>query len=118
VVESSDKVSDFDKAIEAKTNFAETMQRLYESGNKVSDQRPEREGREGDSQPLPTLNDGIDIQSLVIDDIYKRRLLGIKRYGTALQANNGRDGLLDAYEEALDLTIYLKQVLVERDSNE
>lgn len=76
----------------------------------------EREGREGDSQQMPVVNDNTDIQSLVIDDIYKRRLLGIKRYGTALQANNGRDALLDAYEEALDLTMYLKQVLVERDN--
>jgi hypothetical protein len=34
---------------------------------------------------------------------------------TYLQAHNGRDALLDAYQEALDLAIYLRQALAERD---
>lgn len=75
---------------------------------------PEKANREGDSQALPTINDEQDIQSRVIEDIVARRKLGIKRYGTTLQPHNGRDALLDAYEEALDLTMYLKQALVER----
>lgn len=70
--------------------------------------------RPGD-QPLPIVNDAISIQDLVIDDIVARRKLGIERYGTALQAHNGRDALRDAYEEAIDLTMYLKQCIVERD---
>lgn len=74
---------------------------------------PERAGREGDSQPMPVVNDAPDVQSAVIADIKKRRELGIKRYGTALQPNNGRNALLDAYEEALDLAMYLKQRLIE-----
>lgn len=69
--------------------------------------------RAGD-QPLPTVNEHQDIQSLVLEDVEARRDLGIARYGTALQPNNGRDMLLDAYEEALDLAIYLKGVIVER----
>jgi hypothetical protein len=77
---------------------------------------PTRLDREGDSQPMPLANDSTDIQTLVIQDIEKRRELGISRYGVALQANNGRDALLDAYEEAMDLTIYLKQALTERDA--
>jgi hypothetical protein len=77
---------------------------------------PERKNRVGDSQQLPIPNNSTDIQSMVIEDINTRRQLGIRRYGTALQANNGRDALLDAYEEALDLTMYLKQALVERGS--
>lgn len=74
---------------------------------------PERAGRNGDSQPLPTINDAVDIQSHVIADITARREVGIRRYGTALQPNNGRNALLDAYEECLDLACYLKQRLVE-----
>lgn len=70
--------------------------------------------REGD-QPLPTVNDRQDIQSMVIADITARRQVGIQRYGTALQAHNGRDMLRDAYEEALDLAIYLRGVIEERD---
>ena len=69
--------------------------------------------REGD-QPLPTVNDGAYIQTLVIEDIQTRLLVGIERYGTGLQANNGRDALQDAYEEALDLCCYLRQVIEER----
>lgn len=71
--------------------------------------------REGD-QPLPIPRDGVtDIQTLVIADIEARRQVGISRYGTALQPHNGRDALRDAYEEAIDLAMYLKQLLVERD---
>lgn len=70
--------------------------------------------REGD-QPLPIKNDRLDIQTLVMIDIGKRRLVGIERYGTALQAHNGRDALQDAYEEALDLCMYLRQLIEERD---
>jgi len=51
---------------------------------------------------------------MVIEDIRARRELGIQRYGTALQAHNGRDALRDAYEEALDLAMYLRQVIEER----
>lgn len=54
------------------------------------------------------------IQELVRDDLVEREKLGRERYGTSLMANNGRDALLDAYEEALDLACYLKQALVER----
>lgn len=72
------------------------------------------EPREGD-QPLPIKNEHTDIQSLVLADINHRRELGIQRYGTALQPENGRDMLRDAYEEALDLAIYLRGVIAERD---
>ncbi len=80
---------------------------------------PTRANREGDSQSLPVVQEGVaDIQSAVIADINTRREVGIERYGTALQAGNGRDALLDAYEEALDLCMYLKQAMVERDAAE
>jgi hypothetical protein len=70
--------------------------------------------RPGD-QPLPVPNGNRDIQSIVIADIEARRALGISRYGTPLQAGNGRDALRDAYEEALDLSVYLRQAIEERD---
>lgn len=83
-------------------------------------------GRE--QQPLPTPNASQSIQALVrIDlldavvpaagdvraDLVDREQLGIERYGTFVQAHNGRDALLDAYQELLDLAVYLKQALVE-----
>ena len=64
-------------------------------------------------QPSPKPGTG-DIWKLVIADMEGRRELGIARYGVPLQANNGRDGLLDAYQEALDLCVYLRQEIEER----
>lgn len=54
------------------------------------------------------------IQDLVIADMEKRKEIGMKTYGTLVYKNNGRDALKDAYEEALDLCIYLKQAMEER----
>jgi hypothetical protein len=70
--------------------------------------------RDGD-QPLPIAHDGAIVQDAVCVDIQQRKQVGIVRYGTPLQAHNGRDALRDAYEEALDLACYLKQVLLERE---
>lgn len=71
--------------------------------------------RTGDQQ-LPVPNEHQPVQDAVIADIEARRSLGVERYGTPLQPFNGRDALRDAYEEALDLAIYLKQAIIERDS--
>ncbi len=65
---------------------------------------------------MPTPNDGISIQMLVRADLHKRERVGRERYGTSLQAFNGRDALRDAYEEALDLACYLRQAIAERDA--
>ena len=70
--------------------------------------------RDGD-QPLPVVNDREYVQTAVIRDFEARTAVGIERYGTGLQPFNGRDALRDAYEEALDLAVYLKQCLIERD---
>lgn len=72
--------------------------------------------REGD-QRLPSQNDFPDIQSEVIFDIEQRRQVGIQRYGTALQPFNGRKTLLDAYEESLDQTVYLRSLLTMQEAS-
>lgn len=54
------------------------------------------------------------IWDLVIQDMHERDELGRERYGTALQANNGHDALVNAYQEALDLVVYLRQAIEER----
>lgn len=53
------------------------------------------------------------IQELVRLDLVYRERLGQERYGTSLYAYNGREAILDAYEEALDLAVYLRQVIEE-----
>lgn len=39
---------------------------------------------------------------------------GEAQYGEPLTTHNGRDALLGAYEEAMDLALYLKKALMER----
>lgn len=56
------------------------------------------------------------IWALVIADMHDRDRLGHERYGGPLLAYNGRDALRDAYEEALDLAVYLRQAIEERDN--
>lgn len=69
----------------------------------------------GEVQAMPVPNESVSIQSLVRADLETRERVGVQRYGTALQAHNGRDALRDAYEEALDLACYLRQAIEERD---
>ena len=66
-------------------------------------------------QPSPTRNALPAIWDLVISDMRSRDKTGVKTYGTRLQAFNGRDALYDAYFEALDLCVYLRQAIYERD---
>lgn len=73
--------------------------------------------REGD-QPLPIPNNGESIHDLVIVDVLRRKELGTKRYGVHLQAFNGRNALLDLYEELLDAAMYTKQRLLEEEERD
>ena len=67
-----------------------------------------------EAQPAPQENESIPVWDLVIADMRERDRVGRQRYGTPLQANNGRDALVDAYQEALDLVVYLRQAIEER----
>jgi hypothetical protein len=78
--------------------------------------RPEREGREGDTQPMPIGNDLPVMHHMVQQDLEARLQVGIKRYGQPLQPHNGRDALRDAYEEVLDLAVYLRQAIYESEN--
>ena len=68
-------------------------------------------------EPPPVNSTSKSIHDLVIKDIEDRKQFGLEKYGTTLQANNGRNALLDAYQEALDLACYLRQVLEESNVN-
>ena len=66
-------------------------------------------------QPDPIKNDEPSCWDLVLADMRERDQVGRARYGTPLQPHNGRDALKDAYAEALDLVVYMRQALYERD---
>ncbi len=68
-------------------------------------------------QKPPIPNGNTSVTALVISDLRQRERTGKQKYGTTLQADNGRDALMDAYQEALDLCQYLRQALEERDAN-
>lgn len=67
-------------------------------------------------QPPPVSNELPPVWDLVMIDMKERDTVGRERYGTPLQPFNGRDALVDAYQEALDLVVYLRQAIWERDS--
>jgi hypothetical protein len=54
-----------------------------------------------------------EVVALVLTDARARDAQGRERYGVPLQAGNGRDALVDAYQEALDLAVYLRQAIEE-----
>lgn len=61
--------------------------------------------------------EGPAIWDLVIADMRARDRLGTERYGTRLYAHDGRDMLRDAYEEALDMAVYLRKAIAEREGS-
>ena len=54
------------------------------------------------------------VAEFVLADIQERVEAGHKKYGCYLQTHNGRDPLWDAYQEAIDLVMYLRQAILER----
>jgi len=66
-------------------------------------------------EPPPTGN-GKKVLDEVVNDLTVRAEVGKGKYGTYLRTNNGRNALVDAYQEALDLCMYLKQKLMEENN--
>lgn len=54
------------------------------------------------------------IWALVIEDMRARSAFGKAKYGVPLTINNGRDALVEAYQEALDLCVYLRWAIEEK----
>lgn len=73
---------------------------------RVLDPQPAPVPAEGDvwAEIIAELPEGHVLRPLAIE----RRQQGIDRYGVPLQRDNGRDHLMDALQEALDLMVYLR----------
>jgi len=67
------------------------------------------------AQP-PPVPGGVRVIDLVRQDLDDRAAMGLAKYGTELYTHNGRDALIDAYQEALDQCMYLRQLIGERDT--
>lgn len=68
------------------------------------------------AEPMPKRSNLRPVWELVVADMVERDRIGRAKYGTPLQPFNGRDALVDAYQEALDLAVYLRQAIYERDN--
>lgn len=64
--------------------------------------------------------DGIamTIVDRVITDMRERDAVGRQRYGVPLTADNGRDQLVDAYQEGLDQSVYMRAFIEENADND
>lgn len=56
-------------------------------------------------------DDAIDVWEHVLQDIEDRRKLGMQSYGKPLTKDTLPDPLWAAYEEALDLVVYLRAAI-------
>lgn len=68
-------------------------------------------------EPPPTSRDETlpIVHELVRADLLSRLEFGVAKYGTELRPRNGRNALRDAYEEVLDMAVYLRQALWEQE---
>ncbi len=63
-------------------------------------------------QPQPQ-GRGVLVADRLIELIRERTALGKKKYGEPLITHNGRDAMLDALQESVDLNQYLMQIIME-----
>lgn len=94
-------------------NWADCSCTMTEAGEAFQRGRAERS-----EQPAPLAYDPSKpcVWDLVKADMEARDRVGRARYSVPLQPFNGRDPLRDAYEEALDQVVYLRQAIYERDN--
>lgn len=115
-----------DKAVEADDKWREDLGGLWAdpvfrksltevSVGGQSGWREESKPAINDPQPPPRANLHPPVWPLVFKDMLDRHAEGERKYGVPLQPHNGRDALVDAYQEALDLCVYLRQAIYERD---
>lgn len=62
----------------------------------------------GQGDVMQTEAEGLKPFSFLRAALEERRSVGIERYGVPLQIGNGRDFLIDAAQEAVDLVAYLR----------
>ena len=67
-----------------------------------------------DEQPPPLDGTAPATWDLVLADMRERDKVGAMKYRVRHQYDNGRDHLVDAYQEALDLCVYLRAEIERR----
>lgn len=90
-----------------RTLYFDTMKKLTKRAARfvAAQKRPKAQKR---TQYRPAIG------NLVIDDIVEKMRMGKKKYGEFLRPFNGRDPLVDLYQELIDATKYVRQCLFEK----
>ena len=68
------------------------------------------------NQQAPEQGDGSEIYQLVLIDVCTRSQFGARKYGHALRTTADVDYLVNAYQETLDLLIYLRGEIEKRNT--
>jgi hypothetical protein len=64
-------------------------------------------------EPAPKPSEHPAVWGLVIKDMQDRDHFGAQKYGQRLKPHDGRNALVDAYQEVLDLAVYLRKKIYE-----
>jgi hypothetical protein len=67
-------------------------------------------------EPPPKTNDNLSVHDLVIQDMQDRKQFGLDKYGTILQACNGRKTAVDLHQELLDAVVYSRSLIEEQNA--
>jgi len=67
-------------------------------------------------EPPPKPNNNPSIHDLVIKDMEDRKAFGLEKYGTILQACNGRKTAVDLHQELLDAVVYSRSLIEEQNA--
>ncbi len=55
-----------------------------------------------------------ELHAAILRDMVERDAIGAAKYGVRHTSHNGRDNLIDAYQEHLDAAVYLRAEMAER----
>lgn len=67
-------------------------------------------------EPSPNKVDGPAIWDLVIADMRERDKIGTATYKQRLKAGDGRNSLVDTYQEVLDTAAYLRKEIIDKET--
>jgi hypothetical protein len=91
---------------------------IMDDNNLIKEQPPPKKNRKKPIWPLviSSLKGSFPKERIknVIKDMKDRDNQGLEKYGVRLQPYNGRDALVDAYQEVLDASVYLGQFIYEQ----
>ena len=88
---------------------------LLDEALEIIEKYEEHQEIKANSEILEEIKKEVDLADEVKKDIENRITKGVATYSERLKPFNGRIALQDAYEEILDLALYIKQEMVERE---